>query len=161
MLRIDLNLVWTIINVIILYLLLKKFLIKPVTAIMDKREQMVKQGLESARAQESQAKELKVKYEEALASAKEESLQLVEKARGNAQVEYDRILGEADEQAKKIKEAARKDVEKAMKEMQSEVAGLALTAVSRILQEGTDPQSDGALYEQFLKKAGEANDTDR
>ena len=103
MLRIDLNLVWTIINVIILYLLLKKFLIKPVTAIMDKREQMVKQGLESARAQESQAKELKVKYEEALASAKEESLQLVEKARGNAQVEYDRILGEADEQAKKIK----------------------------------------------------------
>ena len=154
MLRIDLNLVWTIINVIILYLLLKKFLIKPVTAIMDKREQMVKQGLEGARAQESQAKELKVKYEEAL-----------EKARGNAQVEYDRILGEADEQAKKIKEAARKDVEldreKAMKEMQSEVAGLALTAVSRILQEGTDPQSDGALYEQFLKKAGEANDTDR
>ena len=149
MLRIDLNLVWTIINVIILYLLLKKFLIKPVTAIMDKREQMVKQGLEGARAQESQAKELKVKYEEALASAKE----------------YDRILGEADEQAKKIKEAARKDVEldreKAMKEMQSEVAGLALTAVSRILQEGTDPQSDGALYEQFLKKAGEANDTDR
>ena len=151
MLRIDLNLVWTIINVIILYLLLKKFLIKPVTAIMDKREQMVKQGLEGARAQESHAKE--------------ESLQLVEKARGNAQVEYDRILGEADEQAKKIKEAARKDVEldreKAMKEMQSEVAGLALTAVSRILQEGTDPQSDGALYEQFLKKAGEANDTDR
>ena len=53
------------------------------------------------------------------------------------------------------------DREKAMKEMQSEVAGLALTAVSRILQEGTDPQSDGALYEQFLKKAGEANDTDR
>ena len=165
LLIIYLNLVWTIINVIILYLLLKKFLIKPVTAIMDKREQMVKQGLESARAQESQAKELKVKYEEALASAKEESLQLVEKARGNAQVEYDRILGEADEQAKKIKEAAKKDVEldreKAMKEMQSEVAGLALTAVSRILQEGTDPQSDGALYEQFLKKAGEANDTDR
>ena len=78
---------------------------------------------------------------------------------------WNRILGEADEQAKKIKEAARKDVEldreKAMKEMQSEVAGLALTAVSRILQEGTDPQSDGALYEQFLKKAGEANDTDR
>ena len=90
---------------------------------------------------------------------------MVEKARGNAQVEYDRILGEADEQAKKIKEAAKKDVEldreKAMKEMQSEVAGLALTAVSRILQEGTDPHSDGALYEQFLKKAGEANDTDR
>ena len=58
MLRIDLNLVWTIINVIILYLLLKKFLIKPVTAIMDKREQMVKQGLEGARAQESQAEEM-------------------------------------------------------------------------------------------------------
>lgn len=159
------NLVWTIINVIILYLLLKKFLIKPVTAIMEKREQMIKQGMENARSQETQAQELKDKYEQALVSAKEESAGLVEKARENAQREYDRILEEAQTQAKKIESSARKDMEldreKAMKEVQSEVAGLAMSAVSRILQEGTDAGSDDALYQQFLKKAGEANDTNR
>lgn len=165
MLRLDMNLVWTIINVIILYLLLRKFLIKPVMSIMEKREQTIRQGLDNARSQETQAQELKERYEQALASAKEESAELVEKARTNAQREYDRILTEADEQAKKIEANTKKDMEldreKAMKEVQSEVAGLAMTAVSRILKEGTDAGSDDALYQQFLKKAGEANDTNR
>lgn len=159
------NLVWNIINVIILYLLLKKFLIKPVTAIMEKREKMIQDSMANARNQETQAQELKGQYEQALASAKEESAELVEKAKMNAQREYNRILEAADVQAKKLTANAKKDVdmdrEKAMKEMQSEVAGLALTAVSRILQEGSDAGSDSALYQQFLKKAGESNDADR
>lgn len=165
MLRLDLNLVWNIINVIILYLLLKKFLIKPVTGIMEKREQMIQQGLLNARTQESQAQELKDQYEQALASAKEESMQMLDSARTNARKEYDRIIKEADEQALKIKADAHKNVEmdreKAMKEVQSEVAELAMTAVSRILQEGSDEASDSALYQQFVKKAGEVNGANR
>lgn len=161
----DFNLVWNIINIIILYFLLKKFLIKPVISVMEKREQMIQQGLANARNQEIQVQELKDKYEQALASAKEESVKIVEKARVNAQKEYDRILEAADEQAGKIKADACRNVEmdreKAMKEIQSEVAGLALTAVSRILKEGSDEKSDSALYQQFVKKAGEANDANR
>ena len=38
MIEINMNLVYTIINVIILYLLLRHFLIKPVTDIMEKRK---------------------------------------------------------------------------------------------------------------------------
>ena len=38
MLRLDWNLVLTIINLLILYLLMKKFLIGPVTAIMEQRQ---------------------------------------------------------------------------------------------------------------------------
>ena len=41
MLRLDFNLVWNIVNVIVLYLLLKHFLIKPVMDIMNKRQAMV------------------------------------------------------------------------------------------------------------------------
>ena len=38
MLRIDFNLVLTIINLIVLYLILRKFLFRPVMDIMEKRE---------------------------------------------------------------------------------------------------------------------------
>lgn len=165
MLRLDFNLVWNILNVIILYLLLRKFLIKPVLGIMEKRDQMIQQGISNAREQESKAQELKDKYEQALSSAKEESAQILEKAKTNAKREYERIVGEADEEALRIKADAHKNVEldreKAMKEIQSEVAELAMTAVSRILQEGSDETSDTALYQQFVKKAGEANGTNR
>ena len=42
MLRLDFNLVWNIVNVIVLYLLLKHFLIKPVMDIMNKRQDVYK-----------------------------------------------------------------------------------------------------------------------
>lgn len=165
MLRLDWNLVLTIINLIVLYLLLKKFLFKPVLSIMEKREKMIQDSIASARNQEGQAQELKEQYEQALASARDESAQIVEKARVDARKEYDKILADADVQAKKLVEQARKDAEldkeKAKKEVQAEVAGLAMAAVSRILTDGSDAGSDRALYNQFLKKAGEANDTDR
>ena len=41
MLRIDFNLVLTIINLIVLYLGLRKFLIGPVTNVMEQRKQMI------------------------------------------------------------------------------------------------------------------------
>ena len=48
MIEINMNLVYTIINVIILYLLLRHFLIKPVTDIMEKRKHLIADGLQSA-----------------------------------------------------------------------------------------------------------------
>ena len=69
MLRLDFNLVWNIVNVIVLYLLLKHFLIKPVMDIMNKRQAMVDQSITNARASESQASELKSQYEEKLAAS--------------------------------------------------------------------------------------------
>ena len=38
------NLVYTIINLVVLYLLLRHFLIRPVTQIEEKRKQMVKKA---------------------------------------------------------------------------------------------------------------------
>ena len=159
------NLVITIINILVLYLLLRKFLYKPVMGIIEKRDEMIKTQLETAKKTEQDAMQLKAQYENSLNDAHDESLRIVENSKARAQEEYSRIVKEADEQALKIKADAHKNVEmdreKAMKEMQSEVAELAMTAVSRILQEGSDEASDSALYQQFVKKAGEVNGANR
>ena len=59
MLQLNWNLVFEIINLIILCLLLKKFLIKPVTAVMDRRQAMISDGLSNARNSEAQADDLR------------------------------------------------------------------------------------------------------
>ena len=41
MLRVDINLVFTIINLLVLYLLIKKLLFGPVVAVMEKRKAMI------------------------------------------------------------------------------------------------------------------------
>ena len=88
MIKVDLSLLWTIINLVVFYLLLKKFLFKPVMGIMEKREQMIADGLKNASDRQEEAEALKKEYESALSGAKEESVKIVE----NARVEAKRLL---------------------------------------------------------------------
>ena len=77
MIKIDINLVFTIINLLVLYLLMKKFLFGPIIKVMDVRKAMIDQQFAGAKEQEDQAKALKEQYEGALKSAREESFQTV------------------------------------------------------------------------------------
>ena len=70
MIEININLVFTIINLIVLYLLMKKFLFGPILNVMEQRKNMIDQQFASAKDTEEQAYELKGKYEDALKSAK-------------------------------------------------------------------------------------------
>ena len=81
LLRIDWNVIFTIVNLIVLYLGLRKFLIGPVTKVMDQRKQLIEGQMADARHVNEQANELKAQYEDALKQAHEESAQIVEKAR--------------------------------------------------------------------------------
>ena len=69
MLRIDFNLVLTMINLVILFLILRKFLFRPIMNIMEKREAMISDGLKNAEDSQNQALELKSQYEEKLKGA--------------------------------------------------------------------------------------------
>ena len=64
MLSLDLNLVWNIVNLVVLYLLLRHFLFKPVMGIMDKRKKIIEDGLKNAQDAQSDAKKMKQEYEE-------------------------------------------------------------------------------------------------
>ena len=82
MLRIDSNLIWIIVNLLIFYFLIRKFLFKPVLNIIEKRKQMVAEQFEKADTANAEALELKTQYEASLQGAKEEAIQIVADARG-------------------------------------------------------------------------------
>ena len=155
------GLVWTIINLIVLFLLLRHFLIKPVSDIMEKRRQMIADGLQNAQDTQDAANRLKAEYEEALSGAKKESAEIVDKARIDARAEYDRIVGEAGAKAGNIIENAKENVrierEQTMKELQSQIAGLAIASAEKIV--GDKEQN---IYDQFLGEVGGTDeDTDK
>ncbi len=158
MLSLDLNLVWTIINLVVLYLLLRHFLFKPVMGIMDKRKKIIEDGLKNAQDAQSDAKKMKQEYEDALKGAKQESAQIIENARSAAKNEYDRIVGEAGDKAGNIIESAKETVrierEQTMKELQGEIAGLAVASAAKIVGRTADED----LYDQFLKEVGGSHD---
>lgn len=157
------NLVFNIINILVLFLILKKFLIGPVTAILQKREEEIKSGYQEADQAKQQAQDMKEKYEASMKNTHEEAEQILKKARENARKEEERIISEAGQKAERIVSDAMKKVdadrEKALSDVRSEIAGLAMTAVAQIMGEQSSANSDAKVYDQFIAKAGEANDT--
>lgn len=160
MLRLDMNLVWNIVNLIVLYLLLKHFLIGPVTDIMNKRQAMIKESIESARGQEESAGELKRRYEEKLAASEEEGLKLLEESKARARAQYERIMKEAEADAGKLLESAGKkalaDQEKAMEEARGQIVSLVVAATAKLMNR--EAGADEALYDSFLAEAGDFHD---
>ena len=159
MLKLDMSIVWTIINLVVLYLLLRHFLFKPVMGIMEKRRKIIEDGLKNAQNAQTDALKMKQEYEDALKGAKQ--AEIIEKARSAAKNEYDRIVGEAGDKAGNIienaKETVRVERERTMKELQGEIAGLAVASAAKIVGKTADQD----LYDQFLKEVGGTHeDTD-
>lgn len=162
MLRLDWNLVLTIVNLIILYLLMKKFLFGPVVAIMDQRQADIDQQFTNADKAQEEAAGLKSQLESKLKSSREESVRMIEQARADAKNEYDRIVSEAREEAEKQFEKARDNLEiergRMKREAEADLAALVMTATAKIIGEQNEENIDRSLYNQFLTKAGDAHD---
>ena len=121
--KIDINLVFTIINLLVLYLLMKKFLFGPIINVMDQRKAMIDQQFAEAKERQDNAKALQEQYEGALKSAKEESYQIMEQARKEAKAQADHTVEETtakvDAMLAKAQEDIRMERENAMRQLRS------------------------------------------
>lgn len=164
MLRVDINLVFTIINLLVLYLCMKKFLFGPITDIMEKRKAMIEEQFADAQAAEKSAEELKSQYENMLKKANVDADIIIQEAKNTAKSEYERIISEADIKADRIVENAEKTAEqqkeKTLIKLESQIAGLAIEAAEKIIGEQAEKLDNTKLYDEFLNKAGDVYDTD-
>ena len=165
MIKIDINLVFTSINLLVLYLLMKKFLFGPIIKVMDVRKAMIDQQFAGAKEQEDQAKALKEQYEGALKSAREESFQIMEQARKEAKAQADKTVEDTQAKVSAMLAKAQEDInterENAMRQMKDDVASLAMEAAGKIIGKNSGADQDLSLYDQFIEKAGDPDDSDR
>lgn len=109
MLRFDWNLVFLIINILVLYVLMRKFLFKPVLGVIEKRRQLIEGQLEQARKAQEEADALRAQYQNSLASAQEQSRQMIQEARLRSQEESEKIRMQAQQEAGNIVESGPPD----------------------------------------------------
>lgn len=159
MLRLDINLLWTALNILLWYALIRKFLFKPINAVISKREEAIASRYAEAQKLQEEAQAEKDKCEQFQAQIREEQEKAVTEAREEARTEYDRIVMEAQKKAGQIVETSRKEAEqekeKILNRAEQEIRSLIMdTAVKSM--ESSD--NDSALYDQFLTKAGEKHE---
>ena len=160
MLRLDWNILFNIINLIILYLLMKRFLFKPVNAILEKRQQAADAQFAEADRQKAEAKESQEHYDALVQGAEDEKKRIVADARQEASAEYGRIVSEAKDKADGIVEKAKADAENekaaAMQQADAAVRDMVVTAAARMVAMRDAKESDRALYDKFLAETKEA-----
>lgn len=156
MLRLDWNILFNIINLIILYILMKKFLFGPVNRIIAKRQEEADARFVQASEKEEKAQESIKQYAALLADASDEKERIVAEAKQEASDAYRRMIDEAKVRAEEIVDKAKLDAENEKKvilqQADSAVRELAVNAAARMVGAADNAENDSALYEQFLKK---------
>ena len=143
-------------NVLILFVLLRIFLFKPLNKIRDERTRTVQDNLDSAEKAKTEAEELRQQYEDSISEAKEKANQIIMKAHEDAESERTAIIRKSQEEAEKIVADADKTIEnerkRVLRQAQSEIADLAIEAASKIIGENVDDEKNRRLVDKFLSE---------
>lgn len=134
------NILWTVVNLLFLYWIFKKFLFDRVMGVINQREAMIQQQFSDAKKSQEDAESLKNDYQKKLESAKTEADQIILSARERAEAEQEKTLEKTRQEADHMLEKAKADIaseqEKATKAAQTEIAQLALMAARKIVKTG-------------------------
>lgn len=141
-------------NTLILFLLVKKFLFKPVQNVLAQRDAEIKNMYNSARTAESDAKAMEKEYTQKLSDAKNEAGRIMQTAVKSASEKSDEIIAEAQTKANDIIEKAHSRIEQerkaAVQEIQSQVADMAVAIAQKVIEKEIDPKTHEKLVEDFI-----------
>ena len=149
---------FSVINILVLFFFLKKFLFGRVGAMLEKRAQMVQADMDQAKQKAAEAEKLRSDYEETLNGAKQEAKQIIATAEQNAHAQGSEITAKAQQQADTLLKEAQKEIERERRQtldgVQGEIADLALAAASKLMEQKVDDQTNRDLVNAFLSEEG-------
>jgi F-type H+-transporting ATPase subunit b len=143
-------------NIIILFVLLKIFLFKPINKMKNARTQSIQKDIDDAAKAKQEAEELRQQYEGSISEAKEEANRIIMKAHDDAETERARIIQSSHEEADEIVNSASETIEnerrRVLQQAQSQIADLAIEAASKIVGANLDDEKNRRLVDEFLSE---------
>ena len=156
--------VWTMLftwgNLLILFLLLKKFLFKPVNNILQKRHDEVDAMYSEASKNSEEAKKMREEYTKKLIDSKNEAEEIIKTAARKAILKEEEIISEAQGEANKIIKRAKAQIENernsAFAELRSDVSELSVMIASKVLEKDIKESDHKEIIDKFIENMGEA-----
>mgnify|MGYP001718969554 FL=1 len=120
---------------------------------------MIQQDLDDAKKAKDDAEQMKGEYENTLNSAKNQAADIVKDAKTRAEVEYNSIIEQGNKDAAAIMANADKAIaqekERAIKQSKAEMADLAISMASKLVEKNVDATTNKKLIDDFLSEAGD------
>ncbi|MDO4394053.1 MAG: F0F1 ATP synthase subunit B [Bacillota bacterium] len=146
-----------LINVAILYFILKRFFWEKVRTFMLNRQAAVQDAFDSAEAINRRADEKMQNYSKRIANVEEEGREIIRNAKARAETQAKDIVENAHKEASDIIAKAERTIEvereKATAEMKQEIATLAIMAAEQIVEKEIVSAGQEAVVDEVINKA--------
>ncbi len=153
--------IWTVITFLVLLVVLRMFVWKPLLSMLDEREKRIRDALSGAERAKHDAERTLVEYKETLSKAEVEGQATIRKATERAHTEREEIVSASRREASQLLDNAKAEIqnekERALQELRQTVGDLAIAAASKILDENMDDSRNRKIVDDFIRRLPESN----
>jgi F-type H+-transporting ATPase subunit b len=146
-----------IINFIVLFVLLRLFLYKPVLKMLDERAKRTKEGMELAEATKREYEQAKGEVQKQIEKGRQEAQAIIAQAIQTGERLREESRQEATKQAQVIVDRTRAELEterdKIIDEMRREFVDISITAAEKVIKETLDKEKHRKLIEETLQQS--------
>lgn len=154
-----LTLIANICNLFIQMLIIKKFFLDKIVAVLDQRRSAADKEITDAEKAKQEAMEIKKTYEDNMLQANAKANEILTTAQKTAAERSDKIIGEAQQAAAQIKSKASADIaqekKKAINDAKNEISGLALAIAEKVVEKELAEEDQAGLIDRFIDELGD------
>ena len=148
------DIVFTWLNLLVIFLIVKKFLFKPIKGIIEKRQNEVKDMYFRAEQAEKKAQNLEAQYTELLTKARLEAAEIVKNATEAAQSKADTIVEQAKVKAMELLEKTQAQIQRekdeSLREAFNKVSDVVLITASKLIEKEMTMEDHKEIIEKIL-----------
>lgn len=152
----------SLVNLFLLFIIIKKFLYKPVKKVMAQRQSQIDEQYSAAAKAEAEANESRKRYEQQLSGANDKADEILKSATENARYREEKIIADAKLRADSIIRAAETEADlerkKAADGIKREIVEVSGALTEKMLEREINTDDHRALIDSFIEEIGEVND---
>ena len=153
------TLIANICNLFIQMLIIKKFFLDKVLAILDQRRSAADKEITDAKAAKDEALNIKKTYEDNMLQANAKANEILQTAQKTAAERSEKIIAEAQTSAAQIKSKASADIaqekKKAINDAKNEISGLAMAIAGKVVEKELGESDQSQLIDRFINELGD------
>jgi F-type H+-transporting ATPase subunit b len=149
-------------NLLIIFLIVKKFLFKPIQNVLDQRQSEIDEHYKTAEEAEKNALAAEAEYEEKLSHAEEQADEMLKEAVVRADRRGEKIVEEAKEKADVIIRQAQTEAalerKKATEGIKREIVEVSSCLSEKILEREIKTEDHRKIIDSFISEIGEGDE---
>ena len=151
----------SIANLLILFLILKRFLFRPVQRVLAARREQVERLYSDAGEAKTQAEAARAEYTERLSGAEREAEEILKRATKNANERSEEIIREAHEAVDilrcRVAEEITQEKKKAINDIKDDISGISMKIAEQVVGREIREEDHRALVDRFIGELGETS----